>query len=128
MQAVFQPVEGAAPAAPVSFKLFDGLEHGLAKDQPGLVALMLGEGHRHQGFGAGTTILALPLPGEGENQAFRRHDLAIDTALPEVFTAIVRTQAQAPGAAGARLSLQMMRGPRFSSSCIPSDWMSYCTA
>jgi hypothetical protein len=64
MQTVLQPVEGAAPAAAMPFELLDGLEHGLAKGQPGLVALMLGEGHRDQGFGAGATILALPLPGK----------------------------------------------------------------
>ena len=93
MKVISKTVEGAVPTSAMSFKLFGGLEYGLAKGQFGFTSFMLGEGDGNQGFGARAAIFTLSLPGEGEDQARRFHDFAIDAALPEVPAAIVRAQA-----------------------------------
>ena len=68
MKAISKAVEGAVPASAMSFKLFGGLEDGLAKSQLGFAAFMLGEGEGDQGFGARAAVLALPVPGEGKTR------------------------------------------------------------
>ena len=93
MKAISKAVEGAVPASAMPFQLFDGLEYSLAKGQFGFASFMLGESDSDQGFGARAAIFTLSLPGEGEDQARRFHDFAIDAALPEVPAAIVRAQA-----------------------------------
>src|SRR5713101_2799297 len=76
-QMLGQAVEGARPAALMAVASLGGLEDGLAEGHPRL-ALMLGEGDRHQRLVAAAA--ALVVPGEGEDQALGRYHLAIDAA------------------------------------------------
>src|SRR5687767_9813506 len=81
----------------------DGAEWGLMEGEPRLAAFG-GEGHRDQRF-EGVFVF----PGIGEHQALGRDDLAID-ALGPVIRAFGRTDAGAPGAAGANVALDESRG------------------
>src|SRR5262245_47853376 len=94
-QKVVEPVPGARPTLAVAVALAVGLERRLAEGQVRLPRA-LGGRESHQGFEA---PLALCLPGEGEYQPLRRHDLAIDAANPEIGAGLDRSQAAAPAPA-----------------------------
>src|ERR1700693_5973677 len=84
-----EAVEAAVPAPLMPVTLSDGLEDRLVEGHLRL-ALVLGEGDRHQGFMAAAAVLAIP--GEGIDQALGLHDFAKDAALPKLATAVVRAQ------------------------------------
>src|SRR5712691_5492788 len=98
-----EAIEAAGPAAAVPVAFLDRLERNLTERHAGLAAF-LGEGHRHQGFQA---ALALFLPGEGEDQALGRYDLAEHAAQRQLLTAFDRAQAAAPDAAGPGVHLEL---------------------
>src|SRR5688500_671393 len=104
-QELRQAIEALAPAFVVGVALLDGVEERLAEGHAGLVTL-LGEGHGNQVL---APALAVLLPGEGEHDALRLDDLAIDPAHP-VFLALGRADAGAIGAARAEIHGAMGRG------------------
>src|SRR6185312_7908695 len=76
-----------------------------AEGHPGLAALFA-EDHSDHGL---APALAFLFPGEGEDQAFRLHDLAIDAAHP-IFLAVRSADAGAISAARPEIHLAGRRG------------------
>src|SRR5262249_17897242 len=105
-EALAQAIEGAGPTAFMPIALLDGVEDRLA-ERHRRPALLLREGDRDQGLVAPAPVL--PIPGEGEDQALRRDDLAIDAALPELLAIRVPPEAQSPAAAGPQVAFQVGR-------------------
>src|SRR5580698_3505826 len=86
---------------PVAF--LDRLERDLVEGHARF-PMLLGERDRYQGLEA---ALALCLPGEREDEAFRRDHLAERPLLPKLLAVFRRAQAAAPGTAGPNIHLQV---------------------
>jgi hypothetical protein len=73
--------EAAGPASDVVVAAFGGFEHGLMQDQQGLGALFR-QCDGGEEFVAWISVGILP--GEGEDNAFRLDELAVDADFPVV--------------------------------------------
>src|SRR5713101_1277008 len=103
---LFEAIEAACPTTPMPVAFLGRLEWNLTEGHLGL-SIPFGEGDGHHRLEA---ALALFLPGEGEDDEFRRNDLAEYASEAEFLAVAGRPQAAAPDSAGPDVHLQVSGG------------------
>src|SRR5437763_6031126 len=91
-----EALQAACPARLMRVARAFRLEQRLMEREPRLAAPGIGERHRHERLVA--EIAGGVFPGKGEDEALRRHDLAVDAA-PAMSRALRRAHAGSVGAA-----------------------------